>query len=116
MKKVILLVFLMFNTSFGFFLFEESNAKYYNFQSGKNYYYLTISAKDVKKNEIKSYTQSGMMFVEIKSEKLTYSQAFTLPIDADADSIEATLQDDLLTFKIKKLDEKKAAKNEIKIK
>lgn len=113
MKKLILIILLSFKASFAFFVFEAAGS---NFQSGKDYYYLSISATGVKKDEVKAFTQSGRMFIEIKSPKLEYSQIFTLPQNADETGIEGSLNDDILTFKIKKISDKKITKNEIKIK
>lgn len=117
MKKLVLMLLLHANAVFAFFVFEEPKVRIsYNLQSGKDYYYLPIPAKDVKKNEIKAFTQSGVMFIEVKSPQFVYSQTFTLPPDADEKSIEGVLNDDILTFKIKKINDKNIIRNEIKIK
>ena len=114
MKKFII-VFLLFATlKANAFINFGSSFQSSTFNEGKDYYYITFSIENAKKDQISAIVKNGVLLVEVEKEKGYIKNAFTLPFDTDLKSIEATYSDNILNFKIKK--DKNRKETEIKIK
>lgn len=113
MKKLLFLAFFsfFFSAKTLAFLNFEANVQSASFNEGKDYYYITISAKDAKNSEVKAKVINNVLIIKTKQGK----NNFVLPFDAEIEGIEAKLHDGIISFKIKKNLSKKDKITEIKI-
>jgi len=79
-------------------------------------YAFTIALPGFKKNEVKVTVDGQQLTVAATSEKkgTSMSRSITLPSDVDTASIEATLEDGVLTVTTKKRPESRARQIEVK--
>lgn len=117
MRKLFLVLFaLIFKLGVAnSFAIIDTNFQSSSFTEGKDYYYLNISFANIKKEDISATVNGGILLIEAKKDKKQIKNTFSLPFDAEVKGIQAKYSDGVLTFKIKKIKERKEAEIKINI-